>query len=652
NQHQHYDTTSRTEPSQTAPTNDGRTDNDEACNISETPSVPGSSSPLRPTTSAATRTVLYEDVEPVDELYRKSHYHVHSGRMQERLVVMKVFHGPRANALLRETLVFSRRFLHPHILRPVGISSPTSDVPFIVFDGACKISIQNRIASALSDNLQPSIQLGIRIVSGLATGLDYLFSSCEVPPDFSFFKGLELYITGDDNIKISFGPFNPEVDRGKAGEDERLKIFNDLCSEVFKQANHLLYQDVPVEQDPSGSSLFKGKDDNTSTGSTSTPEGSPADNPSVQESSTSRKTRIELAWKTPPQTRATVAFIARHYKQYSETLRTRGTVALQQLPAQSIQKVSSVHHRCSGYRKEEIVLTPHIPESAIISYTAPFLHEICSICGECVQEDLFSCICGLGDDGLSPIKKCSRCSTWSHQACGPSESNSRHVAGHRLRPHIGDPYYCHVCDDMPMYGPGGEFEGDWKPAPGMPGGPLAEEPPLPPEPPVPEVPQARPAWRQVTQGSRRRRREAPPPLALPPPPGGPGFAPSDMDSGGWGNSWATWQPTPDFQPSPPSDEPTLLVPGPSSPGLFGPRSPPLANPDLHPGPPSHDMDPRRQVHDWATWQRNLQPSPPSREPTFLVPDQSSPGLFGPRTPPLANPDLHPGPPSHDMDPGR
>ncbi|THU97664.1 hypothetical protein K435DRAFT_59181 [Dendrothele bispora CBS 962.96] len=29
---------------------------------------------------------------------------------------------------------------------------------------------------------------------------------------------------------------------------------------------------------------------------------------------------------------------------------------------------------------------------------------------------------------------------------------------------------------------------------------------------------------------------------------------------------------------------------------------------------------------------SLQPSPPSREPTFLVPDQSSPGLFGPRTP--------------------
>ncbi|THU97662.1 hypothetical protein K435DRAFT_777951 [Dendrothele bispora CBS 962.96] len=387
NQHQHYDTTSRTEPSQTAPTNDGRTDNDEACNISETPSVPGSSSPLRPTTSAATRTVLYEDVEPVDELYRKAHYHVHSGRMQERLVVMKVFHGPRANALLRETLVFSRRFLHPHILRPVGISSPTSDVPFIVFDGACKISIQNRIASALSDNLQPSIQLGIRIVSGLATGLDYLFSSCEVPPDFSSFKGLELYITGDDNIKISFGPFNPEVDRGKAGEDERLKIFNDLCSEVFKQANHLLYQDVPVEQDPSGSSLFKGKEDNTSTGSTSAPEGGPTDNPSAQESSTSRKTRIELAWKTPPQTRATVAFIARHYKQYLERLRIGRTTTLQQLPAQSIQNFSSIHHRCSGYRKEEIVLTPHIPESAIISYTAPFLHEICSICGKCVQEE-------------------------------------------------------------------------------------------------------------------------------------------------------------------------------------------------------------------------------------------------------------------------
>ncbi|THU75743.1 hypothetical protein K435DRAFT_880240 [Dendrothele bispora CBS 962.96] len=98
NQHQHYDTTSRTEPSQTTRTNDDRTDKDEARNMSETPSVSGSP-PLRPTISAAIPTVSYEDVKPVDELYGKAHFRVHSARMEGRLVLMKVFHGPRANAV-------------------------------------------------------------------------------------------------------------------------------------------------------------------------------------------------------------------------------------------------------------------------------------------------------------------------------------------------------------------------------------------------------------------------------------------------------------------------------------------------------------------------------------------------------------------------
>ncbi|THU97485.1 hypothetical protein K435DRAFT_62545 [Dendrothele bispora CBS 962.96] len=99
-------------------------------------------------------------------------------------------------------------------------------------------------------------------------------------------------------------------------------------------------------------------------------------------------------------------------------------MTLQQLRNRSIQKVSSIHHRCSGYRKEEIVLTPRVQESVIVSYTAPFLNEICSICGECVQEELFFCVCGLADDGLSPIKRCSICYTWGHQACEPFKSGS------------------------------------------------------------------------------------------------------------------------------------------------------------------------------------------------------------------------------------
>ncbi|KAJ7130233.1 hypothetical protein C8R44DRAFT_613736 [Mycena epipterygia] len=112
------------------------------------------------------------------------------------------------------------------------------------------------------------------------------------------------------------------------------------------------------------------------------------------------------------------------------------------------------------------------------------------------------------------------------------------------------------------YGPGGEFEPDWKPPPGAPGGPPLD---VPPPPPPPDLPQARPGWRTVTQRPTARKPKkkdaAPPPQAHGP------------DPRRQVQSWATWQPDPAMVPTPPSVEATLLVPDSTSPGLFGPRSP-------------------------------------------------------------------------------
>ncbi|KAJ7747892.1 hypothetical protein DFH07DRAFT_942325 [Mycena maculata] len=114
------------------------------------------------------------------------------------------------------------------------------------------------------------------------------------------------------------------------------------------------------------------------------------------------------------------------------------------------------------------------------------------------------------------------------------------------------------------YGPGGEFEPDWKPPPGAPGGPPLDPPP---PPPPPELPQARPGWRTVrpTTARKPKKKDAAPP---PPPTAAPAPDPRRQVQ-----SWATWQPDPNLQPTPTSVEATLLVPDSSSPGLFGPRSP-------------------------------------------------------------------------------
>lgn len=131
------------------------------------------------------------------------------------------------------------------------------------------------------------------------------------------------------------------------------------------------------------------------------------------------------------------------------------------------------------------------------------------------------------------------------------------------------------------YGPGGEFDGDWKPPPGAAGGP-PPDPSQPPDPPAQssDIPQpAKPGWRTVhTRPTRRKKKEqvastsvAPQPLQ----PGQPTYWRSGMDPRTQVQSWATWQPDPGNVPSVESPAPHLLVPEAHdrSPGLFGPRSP-------------------------------------------------------------------------------
>ncbi|KAJ7246101.1 hypothetical protein B0H12DRAFT_1126792 [Mycena haematopus] len=137
------------------------------------------------------------------------------------------------------------------------------------------------------------------------------------------------------------------------------------------------------------------------------------------------------------------------------------------------------------------------------------------------------------------------------------------------------------------YGAGGEFEPDWKPAPGAPGGPPLY--PVPP-PPLPEPEFAKPAWRTVINRRPAEQRKTNRRDAAPPPAGAPEAASDPRRQVG---SWASWQPDPGLAPTPPSREPILQVSEDSSPGLFGPRSPRLS---------SSGWSPRRPVQSWPNWQ--------------------------------------------------
>lgn len=101
--------------------------------------------------------------------------------------------------------------------------------------------------------------------------------------------------------------------------------------------------------------------------------------------------------------------------------------------------------------------------------------------------------------------------------------------------------------------------------------------------------------------------------------------------------WAPPSAAPPPPPPPPEPMPPPEVP-PARPGWRTVNVRPSKKKKRDSGPPPAapppGPDPRAQVRSWAQWQPepHLVPTPPSIEPQLLVPDQGSPGLFGPRSP--------------------
>ncbi len=109
-------------------------------------------------------------------------------------------------------------------------------------------------------------------------------------------------------------------------------------------------------------------------------------------------------------------------------------------------------HRCPGYRREEVTLTPVLSDCKVITHATPSLHEKCVICGQHVEEGLFSCICRQralvfgslddcitddghpADDGISPTVKCTKCSVWGHKYCNDQISSICWRCAHSAKP--------------------------------------------------------------------------------------------------------------------------------------------------------------------------------------------------------------------------
>jgi hypothetical protein len=106
--------------------------------------------------------------------------------------------------------------------------------------------------------------------------------------------------------------------------------------------------------------------------------------------------RRELVWKSQKNETLSLEEIARQFQSFLLTSSTE--LEFNRRRGRYTRKTA---HRCPGYNRIEITLTPDIARSAIVSHLTPTPHEICPVCREIVKDaEIFACICG--HEGKSP----------------------------------------------------------------------------------------------------------------------------------------------------------------------------------------------------------------------------------------------------------
>ena len=102
--------------------------------------------------------------------------------------------------------------------------------------------------------------------------------------------------------------------------------------------------------------------------------------------------RRELVWRSQKKETVSLEEIARQFQSFLLTFPTE--LGFNHRRGRYTTKTA---HRCPGYNRIEITLTPDITRSAVVSHLTPIPHEICPVCKEIVKDaEIFACICGRG----------------------------------------------------------------------------------------------------------------------------------------------------------------------------------------------------------------------------------------------------------------
>ncbi|KAJ7581247.1 hypothetical protein C8J56DRAFT_1102116 [Mycena floridula] len=304
-------------------------------------------------------------------------YRIHVARYLGKVVTVKVYQGPNSVQRLEADLEINSYLLHPAILRTVAVCR-ASRTPFLVLSmeshsmPTIPISLDGfrslvcYLADALSHSETESLIVGAQVIRDVSSGLDYLGS---IEQTFAISRlTFDLLVDENNNICITVGLGEENVTGTQ--EDRYIDVFHKLC---IKNANNECYLD------------------NSET--------------------TQRRKHVLESDLSPNEPRREYAFIPDP---------DHISLSLRRISKDYARFTASYHEEYptpSTDRRDEVTLGTSVSRTAVISHLTPSLREICQICHQLVEDGIFNCSCGQGDDGMSPTIQCFRCSVWSHRAC-------------------------------------------------------------------------------------------------------------------------------------------------------------------------------------------------------------------------------------------
>ncbi|KIK60895.1 hypothetical protein GYMLUDRAFT_244048 [Collybiopsis luxurians FD-317 M1] len=179
-------------------------------------------------------------------------------------VIIQTFVGRRARQLWQSTIDYAQRLVNPNLLNIVGTSSEDDRAHYILFDAAQLNDTCSLIAAGLRLGEMETTVFGMRIVYGIASGLDFL---AKISPSLSPINvGIESFDVFSDDFGDTVLTFIPHGEqeqtkqRGKRNDPVQLSwlkgnvmhynvnkddiaLFDSLVTKLFNDANCVIYRD-------------------------------------------------------------------------------------------------------------------------------------------------------------------------------------------------------------------------------------------------------------------------------------------------------------------------------------------------------------------------------------------------------------------------